>query len=58
MANEKAFDVKSLIEKGKSKGSLSNNEILEALEEVDLDIEQMEKLYETLESNGIEITGY
>ncbi len=58
MANEKAFDVKSLIEKGKSKGSLSNNEILEALEDVDLDIEQMEKLYETLESNGIEITGY
>ncbi|MBQ7172188.1 MAG: RNA polymerase sigma factor RpoD [Clostridia bacterium] len=58
MGNEKAFDVKTLIEKGKTKGSLSNNEILEALEEVDLDIEQMEKLYETLESNGIEITGY
>ena len=55
---DKNFDVKDLIEKGKAKGSLSNNDILEALDGIDMDIEQMEKLYETIEQNGIEITGY
>ena len=47
-----------MIEKGKLKGSLSNSDILEALEDVDYDIDQIEKLYETLENSGIEITGY
>ena len=55
---EKNFEIKDLIEKGKAKGSLSNNDILEALDGIDMDIEQMEKLYETIEQNGIEITGY
>ncbi len=55
---EKNLELKDLIEKGKSKGTLSNNDILEALDGVDIDIEQMEKLYETLEASGIEITGY
>ena len=51
---EKNFEIKDLIEKGKAKGSLSNNDILEALDGIDMDIEQMEKLYETLEQNGFE----
>ena len=34
---EKKFDIKELIEKGKAKGSLSNSEIMEALEDVDYD---------------------
>ena len=55
---EAKVDVKGLIEKGKSKGSLSNNDIMEALEYADFDIDQIEKLYETLESNGIEVTNY
>ena len=55
---EKNFEIKDLIEKGKAKGSLTNNDILEALDGIDMDIEQMEKLYETLDQNGIEITGY
>jgi RNA polymerase primary sigma factor len=55
---EKKFEVRELIEKGKAKGSLSNSEIMEALEDVDYDIEQVEKLYETLEGMGIEVTGY
>ena len=55
---EKKFDIKELIEKGKAKGSLSNSEIMEALEDVDYDIEQIEKLYDQLESLGIEVTGY
>ena len=58
MSGEKKFDVAELIERGKSKGSLSNSEIMEALEDVDYDIEQIEKLYDNLESMGIEITGY
>ena len=58
MNGEKKFEVRELIEKGKAKGSLSNSEIMEALEDVDYDIEQIEKLYDTLEGMGIEVTGY
>ena len=60
MANDtqKKFEVNDLIERGKSKGSLSNAEILEFMEQSDCDIEQMEKIYEQIESNGIEITGF
>lgn len=54
----KKVDVKDLIEKGKSKGSLSNSDIMEALEYAEYDIDQIEKIYETLESNGIEVTNY
>ena len=58
VTGEKKFEVRELIEKGKAKGSLSNSEIMEAIEDVDYDIEQIEKLYETLEGMGIEVTGY
>lgn len=58
MNGEKKFEVRELIEKGKAKGALSNSEIMEAIEDVDYDIEQIEKLYDTLEGMGIEITGY
>ena len=60
MGNEtqKKFEVNDLIERGKSKGSLTNAEILEFMEQCDCDIEQMEKIYEQIESNGIEITGF
>ena len=54
--NQKKLDVNDLIERGKAKGSLTNAEILEVME--DCDIEQMEKIYEQIESNGIEITGF
>lgn len=55
---EKKFDIRELVEKGKAKGSLSQSEIMEAFEDVDYDIEQVEKLYEILEGMGIEVTGY
>ena len=55
---KKKLDLSELIEKGKLKGSLSGDEILESLEDVDYDIDQLEKIYETLESNGIEVAGY
>ena len=52
------MDVSDLIEKGKTKGSLSNSDIMEVLEYSDFDIDQIEKIYEQLESNGIEVTNY
>ena len=55
---EKKIDIQELIEKGKAKGSLSQSEIMEALEDDDFDIDQIENVYETLEKNGIEVTGY
>ncbi|MBQ3182349.1 MAG: RNA polymerase sigma factor RpoD, partial [Clostridia bacterium] len=42
----------------KEKGTVNNNEIMEAIAECDLDIEQIEKIYEQFESAGIEIKGY
>lgn len=56
--SEKKFDVRELIEKGKAKGTLSNSEIMEAIGDIDLEIDQIEKLYEQLESAGVEISGY
>jgi len=50
--SEKKLDVKELIERGKAKGTLSNSEIMEALEDVDYDIEQIENLYEQLGNLG------
>ena len=51
----KKFNVSELIARGKSKGSLTSAEIIEALGEVDYDMDQIDKLYEELENNGIEI---
>ncbi len=55
--NSKIQLVKKLIEKGKKKGTLTYKEIMDELEEVDLSPEQIEKIYETLESMGVEVTG-
>ena len=52
---EKKIDVSALIAKGKSKGSLTSGEIVEALGEIDYDMEEIDKLYEDLENNGIEV---
>ncbi|MBQ3527294.1 MAG: RNA polymerase sigma factor RpoD [Clostridia bacterium] len=55
---KKQFDMKALIEKGKAKGSLSNADIMEAIEFADFDIDQIEKVYDQLEANGIEVISY
>ena len=47
--------VKELIEQGKAKGKLTTTEINDALEETDFDVEQVDKLYETLENSNVEI---
>ncbi len=52
---EKKSFYKELMDLGKSKGSLTNREIMDILDEVTLDPEQIEKLYDLLEEQGIEI---
>lgn len=52
---DKKTVIRDLIELGKSKGQLSTKEILDALGELDFEPEQIEKFYDTLESQGVEI---
>ncbi|MEG1875149.1 MAG: RNA polymerase sigma factor RpoD [Angelakisella sp.] len=47
--------LKELLELGKSKGKLTTKEINDALEELDFDVEQVDKLYDTLETYNVEI---
>ena len=54
-ATEKKPAMADLIEQGKAKGKLTTKEITDALEELDFDPEQMEKLYDSLENMNIEI---
>ena len=50
------IDIQDLIEKAKKKGSLTNSEIMVALGDTDYDIDQIDKLYEALDSMGIDVT--
>ncbi len=52
---DKKMHMNDLIELGKSKGKLTTQEILNLMEDTDVDPEQLDKLYETLESENIEI---
>ena len=52
---DKKSVVKELLELGKQKGQLNNQDILDAIGEIDFDPEQLEKLYDNLEQQGIEI---
>ena len=47
--------VKELTDLGKAKGNITNQDILDAIGEMDIDPEQLEKLYDALEQAGIEI---
>lgn len=47
--------INALLEKGKGKGRLSYKEISDQMDTVELDKDQMDELYETLMTNGIEI---
>ena len=47
--------IKELIEKGKQKGMLTEHEIEETLGELELDVEQIEKIHDNLEDLGIDI---
>ncbi len=54
-AELKLDEIKNLISKGKSDGLLTTEEITETLSEVDLNKEQIENIYDAIESLGIEI---
>ena len=47
--------LKELLESGKQKGRLTTKEISDALEELDYDVEQVDKLYDTFDAYNIEI---
>ena len=47
--------IKELIEKGKQKGVLTYKEIMDTLEDVDLEPDQIEKIYEALEALDIDV---
>ncbi len=47
----------ALMEKGRKENVLQSSEIMAVLEKIDLSVEQIEKVYETLESMGVTITG-
>ena len=53
---EKKVDVEELIQKGK-KGALSSDDIDEAMEEMNYDMDSLDKLYATLEDHGIPLPG-
>ena len=55
--NAKMAIVKNLREKGKKNGTLTYKEIMDEIEHIDLGPEQIEKIYEVLESMGIEVLG-
>lgn len=52
---EKKSVVKELVELGKQKGQLTNQDILDVIGELDFEPEKLEKLYDTIEAQGIEI---
>lgn len=49
--------LQSLLEQGKKKGVLGYKEVNDKLEELELDAEQIEKMFEYLEKHGVEIAG-
>ncbi|MBE7038297.1 MAG: RNA polymerase sigma factor RpoD [Ruminococcaceae bacterium] len=54
-SNDKKAIIKTLIAIGQKNGVLSYKEIMDALSEIDLEVKQIEKVYETLEKLGIEL---
>jgi RNA polymerase primary sigma factor len=54
---DKIEAVKKLISKGKKNGMLTYKEIMDCLEEIDLDTEQIDDIYQKLEEIGIDIVG-
>ena len=53
---EKNSQIKRLIVKGKEKGFLTYEEIMDALSDIDLDVAQMDEIYEQFAAMGIKIT--
>ncbi len=54
-SEDKKLAIKELLDTGKKKGKLSVKELMDSLEELDLETEQIDRLYDMLENLGIEI---
>jgi len=54
MADKKAV-IRELIENGKKHGKLTTKEISDAMEEIGFDVDQVDKMYETLDAHNIEV---
>ncbi len=52
---DKNTQIAELVELGRTKGKLTAQEIMDAMEQFDFDPEHMDKLYETLEANNIQV---
>ena len=52
-----AEKLSELIERGRKKGNLSSTELMDVLEELDLESEQLDKIYDTMENLGIDTVG-
>ena len=52
---DKKSALRALVEKGKAVGKLTTQEIDNAIIELDIDIEELDKLYELIETNNIEL---
>jgi RNA polymerase primary sigma factor len=56
--NEKKDQIiKKLVAKGKRKGSLAYKDIIVAFEKIEMEPEEIEKIYEIIESKGVEVIG-
>lgn len=49
--------IKELVEKGKKSGVITYKEIMDTFEDVDIDPDQIDKIYEYLETKGIDVIG-
>jgi len=47
--------MKAMLEKGKKKGKLTTKELVDTLEDTELEAEQIDKFYDSLESMGVEV---
>ncbi len=52
---KKKMQLNDLLEMGRAHGKLTAQEILDAMEDMDFDLDQMDKLYESIENQNIEI---
>ncbi|MDO4573396.1 MAG: RNA polymerase sigma factor region1.1 domain-containing protein, partial [Clostridia bacterium] len=52
---QRAKRISELLEAGKTKGILTYKEIMDALEELELDQEQIEKIYDHIEALNIDV---
>lgn len=57
MAHKKAHMIQALVEQGKKTGVLDHKQLADKLEEIELDPDQIDKIYEFIEKQGIEIVG-